>query len=448
MHILEGEKAMLNNQLHKEWLEHIDDYINGQIELKNLSQTTESHAEKVIDYVDEQSSFYREHLRNKSGSSSQFKVLDGVPFTTKEDLRFAGTSVCSLPFDKIAMYYETTGTTGTPTPCPRSSIDVETSGAFVKKAMNDVYQARFGTMNALTAIMGPSELYAFGDTYGEICRKLGIPFVRLWPESPRVGLDKAAHLITNLGVRSLICSPAVALALARFYTSIGLVPRETSVDQIFVLGELCTPEMLQNIAHIWGANCNHGLYGSQEAHAVATGCSQGNLHFCETNYLAEILPISGLEGVGELCLTMLVPGAKPLIRFRTGDLASFSPATNCSCGSHSRCLKVFGRVDDIITIAGRQMLPASIESAVLGAVDNVLGYQVAVSTADNGTETIEVSVIATIEPGSIAQIQKKMTDYFAIPVKLTVTEQLDARTETGAYVSWKHARIIDNRKSN
>ncbi|MDE9567130.1 phenylacetate--CoA ligase family protein, partial [Xenorhabdus bovienii] len=104
-------------------------------------------------------------------------------------------------------------------------------------------------------------LYAFGDTYGEICRNLEIPFVRLWPESPRVGLDKASKLITDLGVRSLICSPAIALALARLYISLGVDPQGTSVEQIFVLGELCTPEMLLNISRIWNAHCTHGLYG-------------------------------------------------------------------------------------------------------------------------------------------------------------------------------------------
>lgn len=428
----------------QEWIKFVTAYLNRQTKLQELYQESELRTQEILKYVQAQSTFYRDHLHNKVDSPSTFKFLDGIPFTTKSDLRSVNTAVCCVPFDEIATYYETTGTTGKSTPCPRAPIDVETSGAYVQNAMKEVYQSTFGTMHALTAIMGPSELYAFGDTYGEVCRNLGIPFVRLWPESPRVGLEKAAHLITDLGVRSLICSPAVALALARFYMSLGIDPQKLSVRQILVLGELCTPEMLSNISRIWDAHCTHGLYGSQEAHAVATGCPEGNLHLSETNYITEIIPINGIDGdVGELCLTMLVPGAKPLIRFRTGDLACIYPSSVCKCGSQSRCIRIFGRVDDIMTIGGRKMFPASIESTILKAVDRVLGYQVNVSAAKNGTDELEIAMVAQLVDQSVDQIEKQLASDFGVSVRLLLSNQLDPQTETGAYISWKHARIRD-----
>lgn len=440
---------MNKKQLYQEWNERVEAYLNGKTSLQELHQDSELRGREILEYVKAQSPFYCNHLHTKVGSKSIFKVLDGLPFTTKGDLRSASTAVCSVPFDEIATYYETTGTTGKSTPCPRASIDVETSGAYVQNAVKKIYESTFGTMHALTAIMGPSELYAFGDTYGEVCRNLGIPFVRLWPESPRVGLEKAADRITMLGVKSLICSPAVALALARFYKSIGINPRETSVAQILVLGELCTPEMLSNISRIWDAHCTHGLYGSQEAHAVATGCPEGNLHLTETNYIAEIIPINGLEGdVGELCLTMLVPGAKPLIRFRTGDLASLYPSSVCECGNQSRSIRIFGRIDDVVTIGGRKMFPASIESAVFNAADLVWGYQVDIRTAENGTDELEVAMVAQGGNQSVDQIQKQMVTHFGVPVRVVLQNQLDPRTETGAYISWKHARIRDWRQTS
>ncbi|WP_379162641.1 phenylacetate--CoA ligase family protein [Paenibacillus sp. sgz5001063] len=435
---------MTKNQLDQEWLEIVTAYLNRQTKLQELQQKSELRTQEILGYVQAQSPFYRDHLRTKVDSPSQFKVLDGVAFTTKSDLRSVNTAVCCVPFDEIATYYETTGTTGKSTPCPRAPIDIETSGAYVQNAVKEVYQSTFGTMSALTAIMGPSELYAFGDTYGEVCRNLGIPFVRLWPESPRVGLEKAAQLITDLGVRSLICSPAVALALARFYRSLGIDPQKTSVGQILVLGELCTPEMLSNISRVWDAHCTHGLYGSQEVHAVATGCSEGNLHLSETNYIAEIIPNNDADGdVGELCLTMLVPGAKPLIRFRTGDLACIYPSSVCKCGSQSRCIRIFGRVDDVMTIGGRQMYPASIESAILKAVDQVWGYQVNVGVAKNGTDELEIAMVSQVGNQSVDQIEKQLAGDFGVSVRLQLSNQLDPQTETGAYISWKHARIRD-----
>ncbi|AZD02458.1 phenylacetate--CoA ligase family protein [Pseudomonas chlororaphis] len=439
---------MIKDNLHRQWLEDVDAYLDGRTTPQELEAKGQLRAREVLQYVQERSTFYARHLRSQLGGPSALPALDGIPFTTKEDLRAVGRSVCSLPFEQIAVYYETTGTTGAPTPCPRAAIDVDTSGAYVQKAVSDLYQSTFGTTDALTAIMGPSELYAFGDTYGEVCRNLGIPYVRLWPESPRVGLVKAAQLINDLGVRSLICSPAVALALARLYVSQGIDPRATAVGQIMVLGELCTPQMLSNIARVWNAHCTHGLYGSQEAHAVATGCANGNLHFSETNYLAEILPVPGMEGdIGELCLTMLVPGAKPLIRYRTGDLARLHAAEECGCGNRSRCLRVFGRVSDVMTLAGRQVLPALIESAVLAAAEWVSGYEVRICTASDGSDHVEVSMVAGIGERSLAQVQEQMAGHFGTSVQLQLEQSLDPRTETGAYISWKHARIRDQRES-
>ncbi|MBH3367188.1 phenylacetate--CoA ligase family protein [Pseudomonas carnis] len=438
---------MIRDNLHQKWLDDVDAYLEGRTTPQALQANGQQRAGEVLRYVAQRSAFYADHLHSQVGSPSALSALDGVPFTTKDDLRAVGRSVCSLPFDQIAVYYETTGTTGLPTPCPRAAIDVETSGAYVQKAVADLYQSTFGTTHALTAIMGPSELYAFGDTYGEVCRNLGIPYVRLWPESPRVGLVKAAQLINDLGVRSLICSPAVALALARLYVSQGIDPRTTAVGQIMVLGELCTPQMLSNIGRVWDAHCTHGLYGSQEAHAVATGCPNGNLHFSETNYLAEILPVPGMDGdIGELCLTMLVPGAKPLIRYRTGDLARLHPAEECGCGSRSRCLQVFGRVSDVMTLAGRQVLPALIESAVLTAAEWVSGYEVRICSASDGSDHVEVSMVAGIGERSLAEVQEQMADHFGTSVQLQLAQSLDPRTETGAYISWKHARIRDQRE--
>jgi len=429
---------------YEDWVRHTVSYLQGHKTVGNLEETADLYISRVICYVEEHSPFYGRHLAKRTGPDSRYAVLGKVPVTTKDNLRDAGMDICSMPMNEVATYYETTGTTGAPTPCPRAVIDVQTSGFYVQRAMAHAYNETFGTNSVMTAIMGPSELYAFGDTYGEICRNLGIPFVRLWPESPRVGLEKAADCILKLGVQSLICSPAVALALSRFYISKGIDPQNTPVRQVFVLGELCTPEMITNIGRIWDANCTHGLYGSQEAHAVATGCPHGNLHLSETNYAFEVLPVSGVEaGIGEMCLTMLVPGAKPLIRFQTGDLVTIE--ADCACDCASRVLKVFGRVTDLVMLGGKKVLPSDIESAILGAVDRSWGYQVAIRETEDGLDWLEISMAATLDHDAQSQTRTYIAEALGVPVTLTLADKLDPRTETGAYVSWKHARIRDER---
>ena len=228
----------------------------------------------------------------------------------------------------------------------------------------------------------------------------------------------------------------------------GIDPRETTIKQIFVLGELCTPEMLANISCIWNANCTHGLYGAQEVFAVATGYPDGKLYFSETNYIAEILPVEGIdESIGELCLTMLVPGAKPLIRFRTGDLASFQEATG-KYHNQSRTIQIMGRVNDIVTINNRKFCPSEIESAILGATEWIYGYKVDIRNEDSGKETLEVSIVADLGNSTVEEVEQRLADFFNISVKLSLVTKLDQRTETGAYISWKHARIRDWRNEH
>lgn len=434
--------------INEEWSERICNFLDSTINLEDVHLQNQNYLTQILSYVSTKSPFYSNYLKRVLASKTIEQIeLKDLPFTTKKELRNIGMDICSLNMDEIGAYYETTGTTGTPTPCPRAPIDISTSGLFVQKAMTDIYQETFGTTKALTAIMGPSELYAFGDTYGDICQSLEIPYVRLWPESPRVGIEKASELIINLKVKALICSPAIALSLARLYAAKGRDPRESTVKQIFVLGELCTPEMLRNISEIWNARCTHGLYGSQEIHALATGCMKGNLHISETNYIAEIVPIEDIrKDVGELCLTMLVPGAKPLIRFKTGDLVSINEPASCKCGNCGRVLKIFGRVDDIITINEKKYLPSEIESSILNILSKVEGYKFDIKKSSSGEDSLLLSASTQDTNVDLAAIEKKLIEQFGVKVDLEIQDSLNPQTETGAYVSWKFARIRDWRE--
>ena len=89
------------------------------------------------------------------------------------------------------------------------------------------------------------------------------------------------------------------------------------------------------------------------------------------------------------------------------------------------------------------MLPAQIESAVLRIADGIDGYQVDIRTGSDGSDELEVSIVSELLNKSLAQIEQQLSDYFRVKVKVSMPEKLDPRTETGAYVSWKHARIRD-----
>ena len=67
---------------------------------------------------------------------------------------------------------------------------------------------------------------------------------------------------------------------------------------------------------------------------------------------------------GEMVLTTLQKSARPMIRFRTGDIVSFNPEP-CRCGRTAiRLNGVHGRLDDMLIVKGVNLFPSDVEAVV------------------------------------------------------------------------------------
>ncbi|MEF9672573.1 hypothetical protein QNM99_10990, partial [Pseudomonas sp. PCH446] len=82
----------------------------------------------------------------------------------------------------------------------------------------------------------------------------------------------------------------------------------------------------------------------------------------------------GGTGDGELCVTMLIPGSKPLIRYRTGDLVSIQSRPGYP-QSMRQTVKVVGRVKDAVHLNDRAFSAAQIEQALLEGVEQCLAIR-------------------------------------------------------------------------
>lgn len=424
---------------------------------------------EVLRHVVAGSPFYARHLAGVDLAAVTPRTLPLLPFTTKADLQRGGHAVLSGPVADALVYYETTGTTGPATPCPRAAIDVLTSNAAVEWSWRRLFEHEFGERMPVVALMGPSELYAFGDTFGDVAQRIGAPHVKLWPESPRVGFAKALRLLRELSVEVVVCAPALCLNLAKAARHHGYdVRRDLSVRLFAVLGEICTEQLASNVSSVWGASVVPTLYGSQEALAIATGCPNRRLHISPLNYLVEVLdPASGVvrdpdsgARTGELCLTMLIDGIKPLVRYRTGDLVTLR-RDDCGCGVPGDLVDVHGRVGDLVRIGSRSLHPAELEALVLAGLRGCLGYQVTIDEGDAVTVRLDLgggagrragdgaghgaSHGAGDEAGVCRTVERRLSAALGVAVRVELDPQLDPITNTGAFVSWKAARIVDRR---
>jgi phenylacetate-CoA ligase len=113
------------------------------------------------------------------------------------------------------------------------------------------------------------------------------------------------------------------------------------------------------------------------------------LHLAEDHIVLEVVdPASGepIEGdaPGEMVLTTLRKRARPMIRFRTGDIIQRYPE-GCACGRTHVRFKVLGRRDDMFIVSGVNVFPSDIEYVARNVPGLTGEYKIVVYTEDHLT---------------------------------------------------------------
>lgn len=412
---------------------------------------------RTVAYVKEKSPFYAGHLASVDPDaivSLAPEYLASVPFTTKDDLRREFDRVLSLPLSKAWIFYETTGTTGRSTPCPRNNTDSLHNNTALTVYYDTIFR-QFGDEQVI-GVSGPTELHAFGDTFGDICRNLGHAVAKMWPHSPMVGYDRALETLRVLPATGLFSTPGMALSLAKKAYAAGLHPqRDFRLEVLMCTGELASPSLMENIGEVWGGKAYNALYASQEAAVMGAAGADGWLYTAPLLNLYEVIePDTGLavapgpDGVrtGELVVTSLYQGSKPLVRYRTGDLVRLGPAS----AEHTLpapTLEVLGRTRDVLLIGGNQISGYDFEELLLTHPRGYLDYQIVIDAVDGQDElTVHLEMPpgdegAHIDEAAIAQAVRERLD---VPTRFEYGP-LGSVTTTGAMVSWKAARVEDRR---
>ena len=334
-------------------------YWSNRLSVDELRCWYQERLHAIVAHVQQNSPFYRERLRDVVASSLTLENLRDLPFTTGDDLRDAMHDIL----------------------CGKLS---DASNAQLAEAWRQVIECHFPDEAPIVGILGSTEIHSFGDTLGDICWRLGVCNAKIWPHSPVIGLPKCMQLIRDLRPGILAASPGMFLSLAKAAERLGYDPvRDFAVRVLMMSGELCTPALRNNIRSLWGAEPYDSLYGSPETLVIAATDRRNRLVPHRLNYLFEVLdPATGAskgeQGDGELCVTLLIDGVKPLIRYRTGDLVSIQP-TGSATLADAFTISVMGRVRDRIVLNDRALTTGEIEQAVLDGVTLCLGYRLVIS---------------------------------------------------------------------
>ncbi len=247
-------------------------------------------------------------------------------------------------------------------------------------------------------------------------------------------------------------TPSYAWFLGESAQENGINPADLSVRKIFVAGEPggSIPETKQAIEALWNADV-YDYYGLSDIFGACAGqCEyKDGLHWAEDHILVEVVdPDTGEEVAegerGEMILTSLKKVARPLIRFRTGDIVSYTTEP-CRCGrTHMRLHGIHGRLDDMLIIKGVNVFPSDIET-VVRQNDKLSGEYLCVVTEEKhmAVLTVEIEQAKSFNGDVEALAKEVQTDCQKL---VGIRPRISIR-ETGALPRETHKakRVLDKR---
>lgn len=406
---------------------------------------------KLVDLVYHNTPFYRKKMQEMDLTPEDIQTIDDIvklPFTTKQDLRDNypyGLQAASM--QEIVRVHASSGTTGNPTVVGYTRHDLEVWKEVTARALG-----AFG--------ISRNDVFSVGYGYGLFTGGLGLHYgvehlgATVIPTSTG-NTEKHLHLLKDLQVTGLACTPSYALYLAETMQKKGMTKEDLHL-RVGVFGaEPWTENMRQEIEQELGLQ-GYNIYGLSEiiGPGVAYECSCKNgSHISEDHFYPEIIdPETGqvlpAGETGELVLTTLTKTGMPLLRYRTKDLTSLITEP-CECGrTNVRITRIIGRSDDMLIIRGINVFPSQVESVILEMKEFEPQYMLVVDRQGN-LDTLEVQVelrkeLYTDEMGSLLNLKKKLADrlksVLSISAQVKLMEPNSIPRSEG-----KSKRVIDKR---
>jgi phenylacetate-CoA ligase len=316
----------------------------------------------------------RERLRERF--EVELEELPEQPFRVKSELRDAYPfGLLQVPLEECVRIHASSGTRGKATIVAYTRADLAAWADCCARAL----AATGAGPGTVTHIAYGYGLFTGGHGVHYGAERLGCTVV------PASGGNTPRHaqLLEDLGAEILCCTPSYALAIADHVSE----PARLSLRAGVFGAEPWTEGLREAIEHALQLTAVD-IYGLSEVMGpgVAAECAEARdgAHVNEDHFIAE---------VGELVFSTLTKEALPLLRYRTGDLASLTREP-CVCGrTFVRMSRIVGRTDDMLIIRGVNVFPSEIERALLAVPELAPHYQLVVERPGHLDElTIEAEL--------------------------------------------------------
>ncbi|WP_228979458.1 phenylacetate--CoA ligase family protein [Streptomyces sp. DH12] len=314
------------------------------------------------------------------------EAFAALPLTRREDLKARPLHFATVAPGGALRYYETTGSTGRPTPTPRLAEDVVWNTVAVAEAWRSVLDDDERVLSLL-----PSDVVPVGDLVAQVADYLDLSHLRGYPFASGItGWDRIVELWRAYRPTTVFLAPGVALEWTRLAAGRGTLPGlRADLRRLMLLGEVNTPPFRDRLGRWWEAAVHDASYGSTETGTLATTCPAGGQHLLTGSAYVEldtggphgvvpVGPASGGPRTGQLVVTPLNAHARPLLRLATGDVVTLG--RDCPCGRSAPTVTVHGRESDTLRLQGAALTPRDVEGLVFAHAE-ATGYLVEVDEA-------------------------------------------------------------------
>ncbi|MCM3651225.1 phenylacetate--CoA ligase family protein [Metabacillus litoralis] len=401
---------------------------NPEVETANRAEMEKlqlTRLQKTVEKVFENVPFYKEkfdELGIRPEGIQQLSDVTKLPFTKKQNLRDQYPfGLFAVPLDEVTRIHGSSGTSGKPTIVGYTKKDIENWSIIVARAIvtaggrkSDIFHNAYG-YGLFTGGMGLH--------YG--AEKLGAATVPISGGNT----ERQITIINDFKPRGICGTPSYILNIAEKMEEMGMDPNENGLEYGIFGAEPWSEEMRATLEKKLKLKAVD-IYGLSEimGPGVAIECheAQDGLHIADDHFLVEVINPDTLEQVedgvvGELVFTSLTKEALPIIRYRTGDLATIT-REKCKCGrTTTRMSRIIGRTDDMIIVRGVNVFPSEIERALLQVEGLVPHYQI--HLVKKGTmDSVELHV--EIESGFYDRVGGDLTHADVHKLKKTVQHHM------------------------
>lgn len=434
----------------KYWNATIETLPRSQLLAYQLSQLREH-----LQWAGTHSPYYRQSFREAGVNPGDLRHIEDLrryPFIDKTIERDRQVAVpllgdlAAVPEEDVVFVAASSGSTGVPTLSPFTHEDFEDfqdveARLFWATGMRprDRY---VHALNFTLFVGGPDVIGA--QRLGALC---------IWAGS--IPSERLLFIMKSFQPTTTWTTPSYAWYLGETAKQQGIDPaRDLSIRRIIVAGEPggSIPATRTAIESLWNAQL-YDFYGISDIFGACAGmCEARNgLHLVEDHILLEVVdpatgdPVEG-DGPGEMVLTTLHKRARPMIRFRTGDIIQRLPGA-CSCGRTHVRFRVLGRRDDMFIVSGVNVFPSDIEYFVRNVPGITGEYRITVYT-ENRLTRFDIEVERTGDfPGADEDVAEELQKQVASRIGVRPRRVKVLPTGTLPRATHKAKRLVDLRGS-